>query len=239
LRCALVRSASDQHARGVRTLLNMPVPDQNEFFIDPNRCIGCQACVQACSECDTHRGFSMIHLEYVDRAHSVQTAPVVCMHCDSPTCAEVCPADAIKKTADGVVQTARKPRCIACNNCVLACPFGVPKMKTEFKLMMKCDMCYDRTSEGLKPMCATVCPSQALFFGTREQIESLRPRSTSTNRFQFGAQTITTRVNMMTPRSGRSEYIDVTAAMNEHSSGKQISLNVLMEGMYQEDDNAD
>jgi hypothetical protein len=31
----------------------------------------------------------------------------------------------------------------------------------------------------------------------------------------------------------------VTAAMNERSSGKEISLNVLMEGMYQEDDNAD
>ena len=25
-------------------------------------------------------------------------------------------------------RSARKPRCIACNNCVLACPFGVPKM---------------------------------------------------------------------------------------------------------------
>src|SRR5205085_266102 len=81
---------------------------------------------------------------------SVQTVPVVCMHCDSPTCAEVCPADAIKRTEDGVVQTARKPRCIACNNCVIACPFGVPKMQTEFSLMMKCDMCYDRTSVGLK-----------------------------------------------------------------------------------------
>ena len=31
--------------------------------------------------------------------------------------------------------------------------------------MMKCDMCYDRTSVGLRPMCATVCPSQALSFG--------------------------------------------------------------------------
>jgi len=118
----------------------------------------------------------MIHLEYLDRRHSVQTAPVVCMHCDSPTCAEVCPADAIKRTDDGVVQTARKPRCIACNNCVLACPFGVPKMETSFMLMMKCDMCYDRTSSGKKPMCATVCPSQALFYGTNEQIEEMRPR---------------------------------------------------------------
>jgi Fe-S-cluster-containing dehydrogenase component len=82
----------------------------------------------------------MIQLDYVDRTRSTQTLPVVCMHCDSPTCAEVCPADAIKRTEDGVVQIARKPRCIACNNCVLACPFGVPKMNTRMNLMMKCDM---------------------------------------------------------------------------------------------------
>jgi Fe-S-cluster-containing dehydrogenase component len=77
-----------------------------------------------------------------------------------------CPAYAIKRTGDGVVQSARKPRCIACNNCVIACPFGVPKMNTGMHLMMKCDMCYDRTSVGKKPMCASVCLSQALFFGT-------------------------------------------------------------------------
>src|SRR4029453_11327565 len=130
---------------------SMAKADYLHFFIDPNRCIGCQSCVQACTECDTHRGESMIHLEYVNRQESVQTVPVVCMHCDQPTCAEVCPADAIKRTGDGVVQSARKPRCIACNNCVLACPFGVPKMQTEFNLMMKCDMCYDRTSAGKKP----------------------------------------------------------------------------------------
>ena len=46
----------------------MAKPDHLHFFIDPSRCIGCQACVQACTECDTHRGESMIHLEYVDRA---------------------------------------------------------------------------------------------------------------------------------------------------------------------------
>ncbi|HXV44691.1 MAG TPA: 4Fe-4S binding protein, partial [Anaerolineae bacterium] len=37
----------------------MPVPQQMEFFVDPGRCIGCQACVQACAECDTHKGYSM------------------------------------------------------------------------------------------------------------------------------------------------------------------------------------
>ena len=191
----------------------MPVPPSAEFFVDPGRCIGCNACVQACSECGTHKGHSMIQLDYVDRASSPQTVPVICMHCDSPTCAEVCPADAIKRTADGVVQSARKPRCIGCNNCVLACPFGVPKMSTRMNLMMKCDMCYDRTSVGLKPMCASVCPSQALYFGTREELARLRPASRVLNVFRFGRQTITTRVNLLVPKRAAVEHLDVLSAL--------------------------
>jgi Fe-S-cluster-containing dehydrogenase component len=207
----------------------MPKPDHLYFFIDPNRCIGCQACVHACTECDTHRGQSMIHLEYVDRSHSVQTVPVVCMHCEQPTCAEVCPADAIKRTEDGIVQSARKPRCIACGNCVVACPFGVPELYEDRQIMMKCDMCYDRSSIGKKPMCATVCPSQALFFGTREQIEQLRPMSAPVNRFQFGNQTITTRVFTMVPRSltERQPWVDVTAAMDDRPPERAVMLRLL------------
>lgn len=182
------------------------------FFIDPSRCIGCQACVQACTECDTHKGQSMIQLDYVDRAASPQTAPVICMHCESPTCAEVCPADAIKRTGDGVVQTARKPRCIACNNCVLACPFGVPKMNTKMGLMMKCDMCYDRTSVGRKPMCATVCPSGAIAWGSREEIlESRRERPIEV--FEIGEQVVRTKVQMMSPAGSESLELDVAAFM--------------------------
>jgi Fe-S-cluster-containing dehydrogenase component len=155
-----------------------------EFFIDLGRCIGCQACVQACTECDTHKGQSMIHLDYIDRANSTQTVPVICMHCDSPTCAEVCPADAIKKTADGVVQTARKPRCIACNNCVIACPFGVPKMNTGMNLMMKCDMCYDRTP-SVKNRCVRRSVPATRFFSGRAMKSKgcgrVRGRSTSSS----------------------------------------------------------
>jgi Fe-S-cluster-containing dehydrogenase component len=212
----------------------MAVPESMEFFIDPARCIGCQACVQACTECDTHKGYSMIQLDTIDRAATTQTVPVVCMHCDSPTCAEVCPADAIKRSADGVVQTARKPRCIACNNCVLACPFGIPKMNTEMKLMMKCDMCYDRTSVGKKPMCASVCPSQALFFGTREEIEKLRPSSKPINQFQFGLQTITTKVNMMVPARAGVEHLDVAASVRSPALGNDVASTLLEEMMEPE-----
>ena len=60
---------------------------------------------QACEECGTHRGHSMIHLDDIDRGATTQTVPMVCMHCEDPTCAEVCPADAIKQNEDGVVQS--------------------------------------------------------------------------------------------------------------------------------------
>ena len=173
-----------------------------EMFIDPSRCIGCQACVHACAECDTHRGESMIHLEFVDRESSPQTSPVVCMHCEDPACARVCPADAIKKTPDGIVQSALKARCIGCSNCVLACPFGVPELHAEHDLMMKCDLCYDRTSVDLKPMCATVCPSGALFFGTREEVEDLRS-ARSLNVFEFGDEVVRTKNHLMVPAHTR------------------------------------
>jgi Fe-S-cluster-containing dehydrogenase component len=212
----------------------MPKPEEYEFFIDSSRCIGCQACLQACSECDTHKGVSMIQLDFIDRSVSTQTAPVVCMHCDSPTCAEVCPADAIKRTEDGIVQTALKPRCIACNNCVLACPFGVPKMHTGMNMMMKCDMCYDRTSVGLKPMCASVCPSQALYYGTREEIEAMRPNSRPVNTFQFGRQTITTKVNMMVPVEEPFNLVEMARAMYEAPSTQDMVDDPLLANMYSE-----
>lgn len=200
----------------------MSVSSEMAFFIDPSRCIGCQSCVQACAECDTHKGHSMIHLEMIQREQSPQTVPVVCMHCDSPTCAEVCPADAIKRTEDGVVQSAKKPRCIACNNCVISCPFGVPKMESNFELMMKCDMCYDRTSEGKKPMCASVCPSQALAFGPKEEIIKQRESSVALNEFKFGQQLIKTKVFMMAPKYTDENYINVTGALNQATITKKM-----------------
>jgi Fe-S-cluster-containing dehydrogenase component len=169
-----------------------------ELFVDANRCIGCRACVQACSECPDHGGQSMIHLDWLERATTVQTAPTVCMHCDEPSCAAVCPTDAIKIDDEGVVLSALPERCIGCGNCAVACPFGVPQIDLTRALMRKCDLCYDRTAVGLKPMCATVCPSGALFYGTPEEVSDLR-RARPQSRFVFGAETVVTRNHVMVP----------------------------------------
>ena len=99
------------------------------MFIDPQRCIGCRACVAACRECATHKGYSMIFVDYLDRSETTATMPTVCMHCQEPLapCAQVCPVLAILITPEGVVQQAEPSRCVGYRNCVYACPFGVPK----------------------------------------------------------------------------------------------------------------
>lgn len=140
-------------------------------------------------------------MDTIDRAISTQTVPLVCMHCEDPTCAEVCPADAIKQNESGVVQSSLKPRCIGCSNCVYACPFGIPKYVASFDQMMKCDMCYDRTSEGLKPMCASVCPSEALWYGSDEEFSAKRT-GTLVRNWQFGRQTVRTKVAAVVSEPG-------------------------------------
>lgn len=193
-----------------------------EFYVDPSRCIGCRSCVAACAECDSHRGISMIHVDDIDRRNTIATVPMVCMHCEEPTCALVCPADAIKRGEDGVVRSALEPRCIACSNCVLACPFGVPKVMVELELMVKCDMCYDRTSVGLRPMCATVCPSQALAYVPATTIAANR-RDKPVNDFLFGNQYVRTKVMMMAPEESAAISVDVADSIWEgEDAGRSI-----------------
>jgi Fe-S-cluster-containing dehydrogenase component len=165
-------------------------------------------------ECDTHRGRPMIHLEFIDRAETTQTGPVVCMHCEDPACAKVCPAEAIRQDEVGIVHSSMKARCIGCSNCVLACPFGVPRYVAAIDQMMKCDMCYDRTSIGKKPMCATVCPSQALFFGPRDEVERMR-RERPLNEVRFGQQLVRTKVNIMAAPGVNELEFDIADHMSE------------------------
>jgi Fe-S-cluster-containing dehydrogenase component len=89
---------------------------------------------------------------------------------------------------------------------VIACPFGVPKYEAEVDQMMKCDYCYDRTSIGKKPMCATVCPSQALSFTTLAEIERTR-RGKAINEWRFGNEVVRTKVYVIVPQS--TDRVDI------------------------------
>ncbi|MGC9093609.1 MAG: 4Fe-4S dicluster domain-containing protein [Bacteroidota bacterium] len=147
------------------------------MLIDTTLCIGCYACEDACAE---RWGFPMTpevpHELSAIKNTAVQQwgdvyVPQLCMHCEEPTCASVCPVGALRKTDLGpVIYDSNK--CIGCRYCMQACPFQVPKYQWN-KLnpkIMKCDMCYPRIQEGKPPACVEACPVQARIFGPREDL---------------------------------------------------------------------
>jgi len=68
---------------------------------------------------------------------------------------------------------------------------------------------------GKRPMCATVCPSGALTFTTREDIARSR-QGMAIRDWQFGGETVRTKVNVLVPRNVQKitvtiEQIEMTA----------------------------
>jgi formate dehydrogenase iron-sulfur subunit len=150
------------------------------FLIDASRCIDCRACLVACS---VENNVPMEHTriwinetgirgEYPDlERHS---APFHCMHCLDPSCVSACTVGALQQNEDGIV-IYDNDRCIGCRYCMYACPFEVPNFEWEQRLalIVKCDLCVNRLAEGGQPACAATCPTQAIQFGTREEMLSL------------------------------------------------------------------
>ena len=60
-------------------------------------------------------------------------------------------------------------------------------------------------------MCATVCPSGALLFGTRAEVEDSR-QARPLNVFQFGDQVVHTKISYMVPAHQRSVRVSASAA---------------------------
>lgn len=154
---------------------------QYGFWIDTARCDGCGECVAACRSANhtpedvpARRRIQAIYNEFGDE----KTISVSCMHCSHPSCADVCPAGAIKKRSDGIV-TVDHDRCIGCKYCYQACPFAVPHYTAEG--MDKCDCCLEAgVPAGDTPNCVAACKKGALKFG---KVDELRARSNNRAKF--------------------------------------------------------
>ncbi len=110
------------------------------------------------------------------------TLPVMCQHCATPPCVDVCPTGASMKRADGIVQV-NKHTCIGCRYCMMACPYKArsfvhepltdqrPHSPRGIGTVESCNMCVHRIDKGQIPACAEAAP-QAVIFGDLNDPES-------------------------------------------------------------------
>jgi anaerobic dimethyl sulfoxide reductase subunit B (iron-sulfur subunit) len=147
---------------------------QYSFYFDSERCIKCKACEVACKQWKGIKagGIRLRRVEEVTTGVFPEIKrrflSISCRHCAKAPCIEACPTQAIIKRQDGIIIT-EETRCIGCKACLEACPFGIPQFD-ENGLMQKCDMCLDRIENAQTPICAATCPTQALRWGTLEEI---------------------------------------------------------------------
>ena len=148
---------------------------------DATLCVGCKACEQACAERNKLPYDDAIAAEQKQSAHKFTVVLTrndkfmrrMCMNCEDPSCASVCPVAALRKTPQGPV-IYEESRCMGCRYCMAACPFGVPKYEWAKALpaVKKCDMCADRVIAGGVTACTEVCPTAATIMGERDELIS-------------------------------------------------------------------
>lgn len=120
------------------------------------------------------------------------TAFVHCNHCENSPCLNICPVYAITTRVGGEV-VINHDTCIGCSSCIDACPFDIPEINDG--KAFKCHGCYDKVENGLKPSCATICPTDALFSGKSEDVlkeaharAAIYTKSTGKEHIVYGAE---------------------------------------------------
>ena len=160
-------------------------------LIDVSKCIGCKACQAACMEWNDTRDVIGANHGVLDnpmdltaaswtvmRYSEVETGRGLewlirkdgCMHCSDPGCLKACPAPgAIVQYSNGIVDF-HEENCIGCGYCITGCPFNIPRLSKKDSKVYKCTLCADRVAVGLEPACVKTCPTGAIVFGTKDDM---------------------------------------------------------------------
>ena len=159
------------------------------LFIDIGRCTGCYGCVVGCKNwhgipAGEEGRIKLRDMTTGDFPDIVRWIfPVLCMHCDHPPCVAVCRYEAGYVGEGGIVMIDEK-KCVGCELCTFACPYGVRTMRHNGRIADSCDFCLDRITEGEVPFCASSCPTDAMVFGDLDDPESELSRQISAGNAQ-------------------------------------------------------
>jgi len=182
------------------------------FLIDTTRCTACRGCQVACKAWNKLPGvetrqwgspqnppdLNAYTYRLVRFREDAGKGRVVryffsdaCRHCLDPSCKEA--ADiyvkgaVIKDTTGAVVFTDKTKRLGEnANKVIEACPYYIPRLDNETKMLTKCHMCYMRINAGLEPACAKACPTGALNFGNERFILKLAEERLEKAKSKFG-----------------------------------------------------
>ncbi|NKB76109.1 MAG: 4Fe-4S dicluster domain-containing protein [Gammaproteobacteria bacterium] len=166
------------------------------LLIDSAKCAtDCDACVSGCNtehnledmgrpETDA-QWIRKLDLSDQQTGH-VSSLPMMCQHCESPPCVDVCPTGASFKRDDGIVMV-DKHTCIGCRYCVMACPYKARSFIHETLSNQKsysprgkgtvesCNLCVHRIDEDRQPACVEACNTDgkgAMIFGDLNDMDS-------------------------------------------------------------------
>lgn len=168
------------------------------LVVDLDTCVGCHGCATACKQWNTSGTIGPLSDKdpygkdpdgaWLNRIRTYEVGdspnsktvhfPMSCLHCEDAACVTVCPTGAsYKRKEDGIVLV-DQDKCMGCNLCAWACPYGARELDAQQGTMKKCTLCIDRIYDlslpeaERKPACVITCPTGSRKFGDFDDPDS-------------------------------------------------------------------